>query len=283
MLLVRTGGNQWSSRKAPSPPPGTRHINRNSEGGGGSSKALTTGVIVAVASIGGLVFIAGLIALFSRRKNSHHSSHFFDEEKGGTNRSKPLFTPQSSQMLQFDSMDEFKGQKTVDSNTSIETKPSVKRTSSVSFKNSPTFHLIPSTQADRFSSPEASPDTRGLKAFVLTDLQNSASGFSPNRLIGEGTIGRVYKAKFQDGKVCFPSFTSLLSFFILLKKLPLYLFLVVLLSTEICSQRDRFFPLRKRKSGRVFTHSVEYFEYSPPEYGRTCGLLFRRGKEYASL
>lgn len=213
-FLVRTGGNKWSNGRAPSPPPGTRHIDRNSGGGGGSSKALTTGVIIAVSCIGGLIFFAGVIALFSRRKNSHHSSHFFDEEKGGgTNRSKPLFTPQSSQMVQFDKMDDFRGQKTVDSNTSLETKPSVKRTSSVSFKNSPTFHLIPSNQVvaspDRFSNHEESPDTRGVKAFALTDLQNSASGFSPNRLLGEGTIGRVYKAKYQDGRVCYPSFMSL--------------------------------------------------------------------------
>ncbi|KAG7577028.1 Protein kinase-like domain superfamily [Arabidopsis thaliana x Arabidopsis arenosa] len=201
---LETGGNKWSSGRAPSPPPGTRHIDRNSSGGGGgSSKALILGVIIAVSCIGGLILIAGVIALFSRRKNSHHSSHFFDDEKG-TNRNKPLFTPQSSQMLQFDNMEEFKGQKTVDSNTSLETKPSVKRTSSVSFKNSPTFHLIPSTQVaatpDRSSTPENSPDTRGVKVFSLTDLQNSASCFSPNRLLGEGTIGRVYKAKFQDGR-----------------------------------------------------------------------------------
>lgn len=216
-FLVRTGGNKWSSGRAPSPPPGTRHIDRNSSGGGGgSSKALTLGVIIAVSCIGGLILIAGVIALFSRRKNSHHSSHFFDEEKG-SNRNKPLFTPQSSQMLQFDNMEEFKGQKTVDSNTSLETKPSVKRTSSVSFKNSPTFHLIPSTQVaatpDHSSTPENSPDTRGVKVFSLTDLQNSASCFSPNRLLGEGTIGRVYKAKFQDGRVCFPFLSLHFSFF----------------------------------------------------------------------
>lgn len=233
-FLIRTGGNRWSSGRAPSPPPGTRHVNRDSGGGVGSSKALTTGVIVAVATIGGLIFTAGMIALFSRRKNSHHSSHFFDEEKGGTNRSKPLFTPQSSQMLQFDSMDEFRGQKTVDSNASVDTKASVKRTSSVSFKNSPTFHLIPSTQvvatAGRFSSREDSPDTRGVKAFTLTDLQNSASGFSPNRLIGEGTIGRVYKAKYHDGRVCF--FSSLHSSFLcsyqetLFRSLSCYPFLI---------------------------------------------------------
>lgn len=201
---LETGGNKWSSGRAPSPPPGTRHIDRNSSGGGGgSSKALTLGVIIAVSSIGGLILFAGLIALISRRKNSNDSSHFFDDEKG-TNRSKPLFTPQSSQMLQFDNMEEFKNQKTVDSNTSLETKPSVKRTSSVSFKNSPTFHLIPSTQVaatpDRSSTSQDSPDTRGVKAFSLADLQNTASCFSPNRLLGEGTIGRVYKAKFQDGR-----------------------------------------------------------------------------------
>ncbi|KAL0900256.1 hypothetical protein Bca101_084217 [Brassica carinata] len=202
---LETGGNRWSSSRAPSPPPGTRRVARNSGGVGVSNKALTTGIIVAVSTIGGLIFTAGVIALFARRKNSHHSSHFFDEEKGGTNRSKPLFTPQPSQVLQFDSMDDVKGQKTVDSNASTETKPSVRRTSSVSFKNSPTFHLIPSTTqvaatSGRFSSLEDSPDTRGVKAFTLMELQNSASGFSPNRLIGEGTLGRVYKAKYEDGR-----------------------------------------------------------------------------------
>ncbi|KAG2305741.1 hypothetical protein Bca52824_025489 [Brassica carinata] len=202
---LETGGNRWSNSRAPSPPPGTRRVARNSGGVGVSNKALTTGIIVAVSTIGGLIFTAGVIALFARRKNSHHSSHFFDEEKGGTNRSKPLFTPQPSQVLQFDSMDDVKGQKTVDSNASTETKPSVRRTSSVSFKNSPTFHLIPSTTqvaatSGRFSSLEDSPDTRGVKAFTLMELQNSASGFSPNRLIGEGTLGRVYKAKYEDGR-----------------------------------------------------------------------------------
>ncbi|CAN6926203.1 unnamed protein product [Brassica oleracea] len=195
-----TGGNRWSSSRAPSPPPGTRRVDRNSGGVGVSNKALTTGLIVAASTIGGLIFTAGVIALFARRKNSHHSSHFFDEEKGGgTNRSKPLFTPQPSQMLQFDSTDDLKGQKTVDSNTLTETKPSsVNRTSSVSFKNTPIFHLIPSSQVvatpDRFFKPD------GVKAFTLTDLQNSASCFSPNRLIGEGTLGRVYKAKYEDGR-----------------------------------------------------------------------------------
>ncbi|KAJ4886479.1 Protein STRUBBELIG-RECEPTOR FAMILY 4 [Raphanus sativus] len=194
-----TGGNRWSNGRAPSPPPGTRRVDRNSGGGVGgvSNKALITGLIVAASTIGGLIFTVGVIALFARRKNSHHhhSSHFFDEEKGGggTNRSKPLFTPQPSQMLQFDSTDDLKSQKT-------ETKPStVNRTSSVSFKNTPIFHLIPSSSQavatpDRFFKPDA------VKVFTLTDLQNSASCFSPNRLIGEGTLGRVYKAKYEDGR-----------------------------------------------------------------------------------
>lgn len=237
--MFRTGGNRWSSSRPPSPPPGTRRVDRNSGGVGLSNKALTTGLIVAASTIGGLIFTAGVIALFARRKNSHHSSHFFDEEKGGTNRSKPLFTPQPSQVLQYDSMDDFKGQNTVDSNASTETKPSsVRRTSSVSFKNSPTFHLIPSSTpvaatSGRFSSLEDSPDTRGVKAFTLVELQNSASGFSPNRLIGEGTLGRVYKAKYEDGRVCFFS----------LSRFPLVLvssssYSDICFETEVCSERD---------------------------------------------
>lgn len=37
--------------------------------------------------------------------------------------------------------------------------------------------------------------------YSLADLQKATSNFAPGRLLGEGTIGRVYRAKYPDGKV----------------------------------------------------------------------------------
>lgn len=37
--------------------------------------------------------------------------------------------------------------------------------------------------------------------YNLADLQSATGNFATGRLIGEGTIGRVYRAKYADGKV----------------------------------------------------------------------------------
>lgn len=39
--------------------------------------------------------------------------------------------------------------------------------------------------------------------YSLTDLQTATANFATGRLLGEGTFGRVYRAKYPDGKVCF--------------------------------------------------------------------------------
>lgn len=41
----------------------------------------------------------------------------------------------------------------------------------------------------------------GAVAHSLVDLQTATADFATARLVGEGTIGRVYKAKYGDGKV----------------------------------------------------------------------------------
>lgn len=38
-------------------------------------------------------------------------------------------------------------------------------------------------------------------SYSLSDLQIATSNFAPARLLGQGTIGRVYKAKYENGKV----------------------------------------------------------------------------------
>lgn len=46
-----------------------------------------------------------------------------------------------------------------------------------------------------------------IKATVysVADLQMATDSFSFDNLVGEGTFGRVYRAQFNDGKVCYIS------------------------------------------------------------------------------
>lgn len=41
-----------------------------------------------------------------------------------------------------------------------------------------------------------------VKCYSLTDLLTATGNFASGRLLGEGSIGRVYKAKYADGRVC---------------------------------------------------------------------------------
>lgn len=43
--------------------------------------------------------------------------------------------------------------------------------------------------------------TRSAMEFELSDLQSATANFSPGNLLGEGSIGRVYRAKYSDGRV----------------------------------------------------------------------------------
>lgn len=41
----------------------------------------------------------------------------------------------------------------------------------------------------------------GAKAYTIAELEIATNGFSEENLIGEGSLGSVYKAEFPDGKV----------------------------------------------------------------------------------
>lgn len=41
------------------------------------------------------------------------------------------------------------------------------------------------------------------RQYSIADLQMATDSFSVDNLIGEGSFGRVYRAQFDDGKVCF--------------------------------------------------------------------------------
>lgn len=74
---------------------------------------------------------------------------------------------------------------------------------SISLKPPPRHH---SFDEDDFSMKPVvkKANTAPIKATVysVADLQIATNSFSIDNLVGEGSLGRVYRAQFSDGKVC---------------------------------------------------------------------------------
>lgn len=198
---IKTGGNDWKSGAAPPPPPGAHpHSNRSSEKGDGNSSV--NGIAIAIGIIGALVVIALLITLFAKRKSSP-SLHFLDDEERNSERR--TFTPLASQELSNDLHAEiskdFKGSepKSCNSSASIDIKalqksPSVKPSLS---------SCVQSFNDNVFANRLNSMRSTSVRAttYTLADLQTATANFATGRILGEGSIGRVYRAKYPDKKV----------------------------------------------------------------------------------
>uniref|UniRef100_A0A5B7BFF0 Protein kinase domain-containing protein n=1 Tax=Davidia involucrata TaxID=16924 RepID=A0A5B7BFF0_DAVIN len=199
---IETGGNSWSSGPAPPPPPGqksTPRANRHSTKGAENSGL--NGVAIAGIVLGVLVALAIIIALFSRRTSSP-PSHFVDEERLSQRRP---FTPLASQELSNDSRSEIR--------KDLRELRSSDSSSSIPVKGLQTFPSIglkppPSDRVKSFNDNEfvnhmnvkRSSSIR-VTCYSLADLQTATGNFATGRLLGEGSIGRVYRAKYADGKV----------------------------------------------------------------------------------
>lgn len=188
---LETGGNSWSSGPAPPPPPGQKsspRAHKHSEKD--ADKSDLGGVAIAGVVLGVLVALGIIIALFSRRSSSP-PSHFLEEDKLSQRRP---FTPLASQELSNDMRTEmhkdFRELKSSDSSSSIGQKqPPSDRLKSFN-DNEFTNHL----NVKRSSSIR-------VMTHSLADLQTATSNFAAGRFLGEGSIGRVYRAKYGDGKV----------------------------------------------------------------------------------
>ncbi|XP_061361366.1 protein STRUBBELIG-RECEPTOR FAMILY 5-like [Gastrolobium bilobum] len=199
---LETGGNSWSTGPAPPPPPGTPPIKHSEKKK--NEKSVVSGVAIAGIAFGVLAIIIIVIALSKKRsslRSSLPSSHFMDEEKNSQRRS---FTPLASQELSKDSgadvSKEYKGFKSLDS-TSIDIKtlqkaPSIDVRSSISdcVQSFNDIEFANRLNARRSTSIRCIP-------FSLAELQTVTANFASGRLLGEGSIGRVYRAKYADGKV----------------------------------------------------------------------------------
>uniref|UniRef100_A0A7N0RHN2 Protein kinase domain-containing protein n=1 Tax=Kalanchoe fedtschenkoi TaxID=63787 RepID=A0A7N0RHN2_KALFE len=202
-----TGGNSWSSGPAPPPPPGARPL-ASSHKATEAGSALMTGVIIAASIFGLLVVIAILLIIFVRR-SSPPTSIYLDDEEGVSDHRQ--FTPLSSQELSPERagmVKDFKGDafkptfldvKKTDSSNSFDVKP----------LQSPSSARLMHSPSDRISSFNDNEFEARLRRSVsirptfysFAELQTATGGFATGRLLGEGTIGCVYRAKYPDGKV----------------------------------------------------------------------------------
>lgn len=194
---LKTGGNSWSSGTAPPSPPGENssvHRKVNDDG----IKSLVTGLTIAGIALGVLVLLVIIISLFSR-KSSRHSSHFFDEERFSQQKSFSLASQELPKDLRSDICKDYKDLRS--SSTSIDIMP---------FQNSPSIGGRPALSSGKQSFSESEFVNRlnagrsmsiHTSSFLLGDLQAATANFASGRLLGQGSTGRVYRAKYADGKV----------------------------------------------------------------------------------
>ena len=82
--------------------------------------------------------------------------------------------------------------------TSISLKPPLKIEHHKSFDDDDDFSNKPVSKKSNIAPIKAT-------VYSVADLQMATDSFSFDNLVGEGTFGRVYRAQFNDGKVCYIS------------------------------------------------------------------------------
>ncbi|XP_009616311.1 protein STRUBBELIG-RECEPTOR FAMILY 5 isoform X2 [Nicotiana tomentosiformis] len=208
---LETGGNSWSSGAAPPPPPGQKSKPHTRRSGKEPKSGLGIAAIIGII-LGVLLLLILIIVLFSKKRSSP-SSHFLEEDRFSQ---RQRFTPLSSQELSSDTRgnmrEDFRDSSSA-TEKHLQTSSSMvlKRLTSErrkSFNEKELTHPPTSNHLKSFNDKEfANPlsvkrsSSVNLAYYPLADLQNATGNFASSRLLGEGSIGRVYRAKYPDGRV----------------------------------------------------------------------------------
>ncbi|XP_072973124.1 protein STRUBBELIG-RECEPTOR FAMILY 6-like isoform X1 [Typha angustifolia] len=216
---LQTEGNSWSSGPAPPPPPymppppsrrtspgqhsggessptngvrsGDSSGGVNDGGSGGRNSGIGGGGIAGI--IISILAIGGIVAFFLIKRKSRKSPK---EENIGQDR------PFSG--LDSDLTKDVADMKPIQASAIIDM-AALPPTAQISLKPPPVFDRHKSFDEDEFSNKPVvkKANTTPIRAtlYSVADLQVATDSFSIDRLIGEGSFGRVYKAQFNDGKV----------------------------------------------------------------------------------
>lgn len=201
-INLRTSGNQLNSGPAPPPPPGTPpatrpNRNHNSGGGGssnsgngsGGSSGISAGAIAGI--VISILVVGAIIAFFLVKRRSRKSST--DIEKLDNQ----PFAPQPPEQVQ-----EIKPVQILSAtNTKAFETPAM-----INLRPPPIDRHKSFDEDDITAKPIVPPKKVNIapidaKLFSVADLQIATDSFNVENLIGEGSIGRVFRAQLDDGKV----------------------------------------------------------------------------------
>ncbi|KAI3737804.1 hypothetical protein L2E82_27816 [Cichorium intybus] len=215
-INLQDGGNSWNSGPAPPPPPGTPPVPSGgqsrqpsgsvpSSGGstGGKKKSGVSGGAIAGIVISVLI-VGAFIAFILLKRRSKKSKT--DIEKTDHHQSVIPIPPQPDSVDPIDSVQDsaMVDTKAVQDSAMVNTK-TFEMPPVINLKPPPITHTKSFDDNDSTSKPTvpkkvhvAPPDAT---SYSIADLQIATDSFSPDNLIGEGSIGRVFRAQFEDGKV----------------------------------------------------------------------------------
>ncbi|KAK3125710.1 hypothetical protein QOZ80_7BG0608750 [Eleusine coracana subsp. coracana] len=206
---IQTSGNSFNDGPAPPPPPSppstytppqtSRPAVPSSTGGDGNdsraeyqSKHSKLGGGAVAGIVISLLAFGALAAFLVIKRNSWRMSHGRDPEQN-----EPL-SPLASGLKQMKSVKSIKVISTIG-------KEELQKTVSMSLKPPTKIDLHKSFDendiTNKFITRKVSLSSITVPAYTVADLQVATGSFSPDCLIGEGSFGRVYKAKFSDQKV----------------------------------------------------------------------------------
>ncbi|CAN6444911.1 unnamed protein product [Victoria cruziana] len=198
---IKTSGNSWSSTPPPSPhaskgdpTKSTKHHNSSASSSGShksgtEKKNMLVIVVIITVVVGVLVTIGILAALLSRGSSCRHH---LDEGTMNTRQ----FTPLASQET-----NEFKA---MEPSSSIHVK-SLHMSPSLGLKPPPSDRYKSFNESDFLNKTDSRiirvPGPISATKYSLAEIQMAAGNFARDHLLGQGTLGRVFKAKYVDGKV----------------------------------------------------------------------------------
>ncbi|KAI3684113.1 hypothetical protein L6452_33332 [Arctium lappa] len=198
-INLQKDGNSWNSGIAPPSPPaagggsenrqpsGNNSPSSGSTSGGGKKSGISGGAIAGI--VVSILVVGALIAFFLLKKRSKKSSTDIEKIEDSS------FAPVTSEPQ---AVEEMKPVSMVDTKT-FETPAAI-------YLKPPPMDSHKSFDDNDFSAKPIVPKKVSVAppdamSYSIADLQIATDSFSAENLIGEGSTGRVFRAKFEDGKV----------------------------------------------------------------------------------
>lgn len=201
-INLQKGGNLWNSGPAPPSPPGSQNHNKSGNrkshnSDSGNHKGLTAGAVVGI--VMGVLAVLAIVGFFIFKRRLRRPT----PDVENVNIKKPFAPVASNDVHELRSVHSSSSinSATLDTVAPMNLKPPpLERKKSFDeeeFSSNPV--VIKKAPVTITKIPTAVPDN--VKSYSIADLQMATGSFSIENLIGEGSIGRVYRAIFDDGKV----------------------------------------------------------------------------------